>query len=149
MNEITIDADVVYQVLEALESVEALIEHQYTGTREGMSYLQNTADDAYDALKALRTAIEEYRKGLLAPGGEPVGIATYMPGTSGFTMACFDAMAVPNETKLYTADQLAAAVEHWRTECRKLIRTYVIDDEAWNPEADTDKQMALRERSKA
>jgi hypothetical protein len=59
MNEITIDVDVVYQVLDALESVEALIEHQYTGTREGMSYLQNTADDAYDALKALLSAIEQ------------------------------------------------------------------------------------------
>jgi hypothetical protein len=101
-----------------------------------------------DRIEAFAQLIrDDYRAELLASGVEPVGIATYMPGTSGFTMACFDAVAVPNETKLYTADQLAAAVAHWGTECRKLIRTYVVDDEAWNPEADTDKQMALRERS--
>ena len=41
---------VVKQLVEALEAVEALIEHQYTGTREGMTYLQNTCDDAQDAL---------------------------------------------------------------------------------------------------
>jgi len=50
------------QWLEALENVEALIEHQYTGTREAMSYLQNTADDAQEALTSLRAVIEQAEK---------------------------------------------------------------------------------------
>jgi len=50
------------QALEALENAEDLIEHQYTGTREAMSYLQNTADDAQEALTALRAAVEQAEK---------------------------------------------------------------------------------------
>lgn len=36
-------------------------------------------------------------------GAEPVGEAGTMPGTDGFTMACFKAVDVPVGTKLYTA----------------------------------------------
>lgn len=38
-----------------------------------------------------------------APAGGPVGEVGTMPGTSGFTMACFHADKVPLGTKLYTA----------------------------------------------
>lgn len=41
-------------------------------------------------------------------GVEPVGEAGSMPGTDGFTMACFKASDVPIGTKLYTADQVIA-----------------------------------------
>ena len=45
------------QLVEAFEAVEALIEHQYTGTREGMNALQNASDDAQAAITALRAAL--------------------------------------------------------------------------------------------
>lgn len=45
--------------LAALEAVEALIEHQYTGTREAMNALQNAADDAHDVIEPLRTALAQ------------------------------------------------------------------------------------------
>lgn len=38
-------------------------------------------------------------------GQEPVGEAAFMPGTTGFTMACFLASDVPVGTKLYTQPQ--------------------------------------------
>jgi hypothetical protein len=114
-----------------------------------------------DRIKAFAQLIrDDYRADLLAESGEPVAWLLYRPDLP--TQEIYDneddpdlvdAMTNDNEqptlTPLYTADQLASAVEHWKSECRKLIRTYVVDDEAWNPEADTDKQMALRERSKA
>jgi len=37
-----------------------------------------------------------------------VGIAGTMPGTSGFTMACFDAAAVPAGSPLYDEQALSA-----------------------------------------
>ena len=43
--------------LDALVQVECLIEHQYTGSREAMSALQNAADDAQDAITALRKTL--------------------------------------------------------------------------------------------
>ena len=39
--------------------------------------------------------------------GEPIGEVGTMPGTSGFTMACFRADEVPVGTKLYTSPQPA------------------------------------------
>lgn len=41
-------------------------------------------------------------------GAEPVGEVGSMPGTDGFTMACFRESDVPIGTKLYTADQVLA-----------------------------------------
>jgi hypothetical protein len=51
--------------LEALIAVEALIEHQYTGTRDGMTAFQDAADDAHLAIKPLRQAIEQAGRELL------------------------------------------------------------------------------------
>lgn len=47
-----------------------------------------------------------------AQAQEPVGEAHSMPGTGGFTMACFSAATVPVGTKLYAApvEQAAKAV---------------------------------------
>ena len=42
------------KVIEALEAVDALIDHQYTGTRDGMSALQNASDDCRVALTIVR-----------------------------------------------------------------------------------------------
>ena len=53
---ITVDRATLEQLVVALEGVAALIEHQYTGTREGMNALQNASDDAQVALTALRAA---------------------------------------------------------------------------------------------
>lgn len=55
-----------------------------------------------EARQALRTAIEQ----ALTPG-EPVGEVSTMPGTSGFTLACFKAQDVPVGTKIYTAPPAA------------------------------------------
>lgn len=41
-----------------------------------------------------------------APQAEPVGEAGTMPGTAGFTMACFKATDVPIGTKLYVLKDL-------------------------------------------
>ena len=50
--------DQMQQVLDALQAVEALIEHEYTGTREAMSALQNAADDAQDAIAIMQAAVD-------------------------------------------------------------------------------------------
>ncbi len=50
---------VVRELVEALEAVEALIEHQYTGTRDGMNALQNAANDAHGALKIGQQFLKE------------------------------------------------------------------------------------------
>ena len=54
---ITIDRATLEYLVVALEGIEALIEHQYTGTREGMNALQNASDDAQVALNKLRAAL--------------------------------------------------------------------------------------------
>ncbi|QHE11827.1 hypothetical protein [Burkholderia glumae] len=51
-----------------------------------------------------------YRGGAPADAGEAVGVADSMPGTSGFTMACFEAAKVPIGTKLYAAANAGEAV---------------------------------------
>lgn len=56
--------------------------------REELAQYKNERDE-------LRARIEEMEK------QEPVGIAGSMPGTSGFTVACFSADEVPVGTKLY------------------------------------------------
>jgi len=64
---------------------------------------------------------------------EPVGETSSMPGTSGFTMACFNADEIPVGTKLYTHPQQRNAVEvisqrevqemfHYQYETGELIR---------------------------
>jgi hypothetical protein len=45
------------------------------------------------------------------PSAEPVGEAGAMPGTSGFTMACFEAAKVPVGTKLYTLPSASVQAE--------------------------------------
>ena len=66
---------------------------------------------AATATLPLRWIREAFREGLAkwgtpAPvGAEPAGEAGAMPGTSGFTMACFHADAVPIGTKLYATPQ--------------------------------------------
>jgi len=92
MTEITIDKAVLEQTLDALESVEALIEYQYTGTRDGMSYLQNTTDDAQEALITLRTAIEQAAHGPCDGGEICLGCSPRNPDGS-----CPDAPRTPQE----------------------------------------------------
>ena len=60
--QITIPLALLEQLVEALEGVETLIEHQYTGTREGMNALQNASDDAQEAITAGRAAIDGARQ---------------------------------------------------------------------------------------
>ena len=64
MTKITIDRAVLEQALDALESVDSLIEHQYTGTRDGMNALQNASDDVQEALTAARAALAQPQGGL-------------------------------------------------------------------------------------
>ena len=42
------------RVIEALQAVDDLIEHQFTGTRDGMTALQHTSDDCREALVIMR-----------------------------------------------------------------------------------------------
>lgn len=54
------------------------------------------------------TDVSEVRPLYTAPPvkqGEPVGYASYMPGTTGFTMVVFESNKVPVGTKLYTSTQ--------------------------------------------
>ncbi|MGS1064163.1 helix-turn-helix domain-containing protein [Burkholderia glumae] len=59
-----------------------------------------------------KDAIERVFRANVAPAdaGEAVGVADSMPGTSGFTMACFEAAKVPIGTKLYAAANAGEAV---------------------------------------
>ena len=41
-------------VIQALEAVDALIDHQFTGTRAGMTALQHACDDCREALGIMR-----------------------------------------------------------------------------------------------
>ena len=49
----------IKQAIEALEKIDALIIHQYGGTRAGMTALQDACDDARAALAALRSIPQE------------------------------------------------------------------------------------------
>ena len=53
------------------------------------------AGDAADEIERLRAKIEQMEK------QEPIGTTEGMPGTTGFTMACFHADKVPIGSKLY------------------------------------------------
>ncbi len=49
-------------VIQALEAVDALIDHQFTGTSKGMTALQHACDDCREALGIMRR--EEQREQL-------------------------------------------------------------------------------------
>ena len=59
MTKILVNREVIHAAIDALESVERLIEHQYTGTREGMAYLQDTVDDAQVMLGELQALLDQ------------------------------------------------------------------------------------------
>ena len=46
------------KVLDALTAVKELIGHQYTGSSEAMSALQNAADDAHGAIAIMQAAVD-------------------------------------------------------------------------------------------
>ncbi|WP_257827943.1 hypothetical protein [Burkholderia glumae] len=66
---------------------------------------ENDSGDALIRLSDAIAAVENARPVAPADAGEAVGVADSMPGTSGFTMACFEAAKVPIGTKLYAAAQ--------------------------------------------
>ena len=93
-----LNEDEVLDVLDHLEAAYKEIESWKGLARQ----FGNEADElrthlsfAKDELNRLRAKIAEMEK------QEPAGIAGSMPGTSGFTMACFSADEVPMGTKLY------------------------------------------------
>lgn len=63
-------------------------------------------DVAWDAWQ-----VSAQRPAKVAVQGEPIGEVGTMPGTSGFTMACFRADEVPVGTKIYTTPQPAQATQ--------------------------------------
>ena len=65
-------------VIQALEAVDALIDHQFTGTSRGMTALQHACDDCREALGIMR---EEEK-----PGPPPL--------TNAQTRAILDAMPI-------------------------------------------------------
>jgi hypothetical protein len=67
--------------------------------REAYFNAANVSDGVFTDVAAMRAAISA---ALAAQGqGEPIGEAGSMPGTGGFTMACFRAEDVPVGTKIY------------------------------------------------
>ena len=63
--------------------------------------------DAFDNARATIALLDAD----LARVVEPVGITSTMPGTTGFTMACFKAADVPAGTNIYATPQDAEAPE--------------------------------------
>ena len=63
-------------VIQALEAVDALIDHQFTGTRAGMTALQHACDDCREALGIMRR--------------EPAGPCTHPRATYGDPWVCID-----------------------------------------------------------
>lgn len=55
--QITIPRSLLDQLVGALEGVEALVGHQYTGKRGALNALQHAVDDAQEALTAGRAAL--------------------------------------------------------------------------------------------
>ena len=76
MTQLLIDRATLEQLVVALEGVEALIEHQYTCTREGMNALQNASDDAQAAITAGRAALAN---------AEPTGFSLTNTATGSLT----------------------------------------------------------------
>jgi hypothetical protein len=72
-----------------------------------------SVDEAATTLRQLADRVQE-----LEGKGQPVGEAGSMPGTSGFTMACFKAEDVPLGTKLYASPP--SSVQPEKEECRPL-----------------------------
>lgn len=70
------------------------------------------ADETEISRYAKRAAMQEVFQFFQANRvqGEPIGEVGTMPGTSGFTMACFRADEVPVGTKIYTTPQPAQAM---------------------------------------
>ncbi|MFG0787960.1 hypothetical protein [Delftia tsuruhatensis] len=114
--------------LEELAMLNKLIE---LGAKASYAHAKSNSDDgpagtaAYVQWQELRAEMGELIRAHVAPALEapaaptPVGEAGTMPGTSGFTMACFHADKVPLGTKLYTqpmaaAPQAPAALEELR-----------------------------------
>ena len=73
---------------------------KYSITRRGDGYDSSHTQLMWDAWQA-RAQVQ----------GAPIGEVGTMPGTSGFTMACFRADEIPVGTKLYTTQQPAHATQ--------------------------------------
>ena len=106
-----------------------------TFIRDDTGYGEVTFDNIHRLIQLVR---DDYRAELLAVSGEPVAIVTDPFG---------------NIISAYTFEQLAAAVlrereeaEHWKNECRKVVRTYVVADDAWDVAGEVEKQMTRRAR---
>ncbi|WP_257811663.1 hypothetical protein [Burkholderia glumae] len=77
---------------------------KHVGGRENAAgYIEFGSVAAVGAL--IKQVIRDLPRSAPADAGEAVGVADSMPGTSGFTMACFEAAKVPIGTKLYAAAQ--------------------------------------------
>lgn len=85
---VTLPREVVEQVISALGNTETESAEQYK--------------NEYLAMETLRAVLEQKAE------QDPVGIAANMPGTQGFTMACFTASNVPVGSNLYTRPQPTA-----------------------------------------
>lgn len=92
------------QALEVLDM--ARIEFDYHGNP-----LDSSDAAVLFAVATLRQALESEQEAVNKVAAqkqdEPVGKTVLMPGTNGFTMACFHASDVPVDTELYTAPQPA------------------------------------------
>ena len=71
--------------------------------------LENTTPTGFNMErdKQFFEAITAIKEALAQPEQEPIGEVGTMPGTTGFTMACFKAEDVPVGTKLYTTSPAA------------------------------------------
>jgi len=89
-------------------------------------------------LRDLDAVNEKIDKRFLGPteAFEPVGVAGTMPGTSGFTMAAFDAAKVPVGTALYASPQDRAAITIPVDVHRAGLAAALTETERWGQDAD-------------
>lgn len=86
------------------KELEALIDANLLVVEGGQCAFESWVDIRPELVKFARAVLTKW--GTPAPVGvEPVGEVGSMPGTDGFTMACFKASDVPIGTKLYTTQQ--------------------------------------------
>lgn len=104
-NEIGEAIDAAIEMIERLEAAEksdAESLAMYRKARDDRDALRAALQHEADCVEAAKAEIEALRAKIAEmERQEPVGTTGGMPGTTGFTMACFHAGKVPIGTKLY------------------------------------------------
>lgn len=91
-------------------SAEGTWQHEVDCIANNLGEALEGCDDRASAVAAITPYIDElFALAARQPVGESIGTVGSMPGTDGFTMACFKADEVPVGTRLYAAPPQQAA----------------------------------------